>query len=118
MDQHPLHRIDPAVAATPQNRRRPSRLPFLRFVTYDLGASETFDGNGQKGQAAAINVSEGGLCLLVNHLLREADIIRVELPLADVATTSATLAEVKWSKAVPWSQDDSPQYFVGIQFLL
>ncbi len=118
MDQHPLHRIDPTMAVTPQNRRRPGRLPFLRFISYDLGTPETFDGNGRKGQAAAINVSEGGLCLLVNHFLREADIIRVELPLADVATTSATLAEVKWSKAVPWNQDAAPQYFVGIQFLL
>jgi hypothetical protein len=103
---------------TPDTRRRPHRLPFLRFITYGLGVSGVPDSNGKKNQAAAINVSEGGLCLLVNERIHETDILRVDLPLADVSTTSSTLAEVKWSRAMPWSNNDTPQYFVGVQFLL
>lgn len=118
MEQSPLHEFNPMAAPAPQARRRPSRLPFLRFITYGLSASNTFDGDLHKNSAAAINVSEGGLCLLVQGLLQETDIIRVDLPLADVSTTSATLAEVKWLKPVPWSHPETPQYFVGIQFLL
>ncbi|MBI3622071.1 MAG: PilZ domain-containing protein [Nitrospirae bacterium] len=118
MEHSPLHDIDPAAATAPQARRRPSRLPFLRFITYGHSASSGFDGNGHKSHAAAINVSEGGLCLLVHGPLQETDIIRVDLPLADVSTTSATLAEVKWLKPVPWSDPNEPQYFVGVQFLL
>jgi hypothetical protein len=118
MEHSPLHEINPAAASEPQARRRPSRLPFLRFITYGHSASSNFDGNGHKSHAAAINVSEGGLCLLVHGPLQETDIIRVDLPLADVSTTSATLAEVKWLKPVPWCHPDDPQYFVGVQFLL
>jgi len=118
MEHSPLHNINPMVAPAQQSRRRPSRLPFLRFITYGLSASNTFDGDVRKNHAAAINVSEGGLCLLVQDSLQETDILRVDLPLADVSTTSATLAEVKWLKPVPWSHPDSPQFFVGIQFLL
>ena len=99
-------------------RRRPDRLSFLRFITYGLTASGPPASNGKKSQAAAINVSEGGLCLLVNEPIHESDILRVDLPLADVSTTSSTLAEVKWSRAMPWSNNDTPQYFVGVQFLL
>jgi len=117
MEHSPLHEMKP-IAPVSQTRGRPSRLPFLRFITYGLSASNMFDGDVHKCQAAAINVSEGGLCLLVNGSLQETDIIRVDLPLADVSTTSATLAEVKWLKPVPWSPPDEPQYFVGIQFLL
>jgi len=118
MEHSPLHEINPAAAPASQSRRRPSRLPFLRFITYGHSASNGFDGNGHKSHAAAINVSEGGLCLLVHGPLQETDIIRVDLPLADVSTTSATLAEVKWLKPVPWSLPEEPQYFVGVQFLL
>jgi len=118
MEQSPLHELNPTAASAEQSRSRPNRLPFLRFITYGLSASNTFDGDLRKSQAAAINVSEGGLCLLVHGALQETDIIRVDLPLADVSTTSATLAEVKWRKPVPWSLPEEPQYFVGVQFLL
>jgi hypothetical protein len=110
---------DSAMAApAPQDRRRPNRLPFLRFITYGLSVPGAPDTQPQKNQAAAINVSDGGLCLLVTELMNEADIIRLDLPLADVATTSSTLAEVKWLKAVPWATKESPEYFVGVRFLL
>jgi hypothetical protein len=99
-------------------QRRPTRLPFIRFITYEVGSNHQTNGTQYMRQAAAINVSDGGLCLLVNEPISEADIIRVDLPLADVSTTSPTLAEVKWSKPTPWSQPDAPQYFVGVQFLL
>ena len=108
-----------AKAASEQNgRQRPSRLPFLRFITYGVGAPGALDAQPRRNQAAAINVSDGGLCLLVNEPMNEADILRLDLPLADVATTSSTLAEVKWLKLVPWATDRSPEYFVGVQFLL
>jgi hypothetical protein len=94
------------------------RLPFIRFVTYGLNANHGIEPTPNRSRAAAINVSDSGLCLLVNEPIQEADIIRVDLPLADVATTSPTLAEVKWVKQVPWSSQDAPQYFAGIQFLL
>ena len=97
---------------------RPSRLPFLRFITYELSPTRKLEPDQPSSQAAAINVSDQGLCLLVNEPISEADIIRIDLPLADVSTTSPTLAEVKWSKQIPWSQNGPPQYFVGVQFLL
>ena len=108
-----------AKAAPAQNdRKRPSRLPFLRCITYGLGAPAALDALPSRHQAAAINVSDGGLCLLVNELMNETDILRLDLPLPDVSTTSSTLAEVKWLKPVPWSTNLSPEYFVGVQFLL
>ena len=106
------------VTPIPTEQRRPTRLPFIRFVTYGFGSTQELEPTPRSSQAAAINVSDGGLCLLVNEPIQEADIIRVDLPLADVATTSPTLAEVKWAKQVPWSKQGTPQYFVGVQFLL
>ncbi len=105
-------------ASAQNDRKRPSRLPFLRFITYGLGAPGAPEPQPRRSQAAAINVSDGGLCLLVNELINETDILRLDLPLPDVATTSSTLAEVKWLKLVPWATDKSPEYFVGVQFLL
>jgi hypothetical protein len=102
----------------PTDQRRPMRLPFLRFITYGLNSTQGIGPTPHRSQAAAINVSDSGLCLLVNEPIQEADIIRVDLPLADVDTTGPTLAEVKWAKQIPWSSQDAPQYFVGIQFLL
>jgi hypothetical protein len=102
----------------PTERRRPMRLPFLRFVTYGLNSTHGDEPTQHSGQAVAINVSDRGLCLLVNKPIHESDIIRVDLPLANVVTTSPTLAEVKWSMPLPWSEPGAPHYFVGLQFLL
>ena len=102
----------------PDERQRPSRLPFIRFITYERGSNHTREADDRGTQAAAINVSDGGLCLLVNEPINEADILRVDLPLADVSTSSPTLAEVKWSMPTPWSGNGSPQFFIGVQFLL
>ena len=103
---------------TQTERRRPARHPFIRFITYELGSNHKPQPYVPRSQAAAINVSDDGLCLLVNEPIGESDIIRVDLPLADVSTTSPTLAEVKWSKPTPWSRAGAMQYFIGLQFLL
>jgi hypothetical protein len=99
-------------------QRRPMRLPFIRFVTYGLNSNDGIEPMPHRSQAAAINVSDNGLCLLVNEPIHETDIIRVDLPLANVPSTGPTLAEVKWAKQIPWSSQNLPQYFVGVQFLL
>lgn len=69
-----------------------------------------------QGNALSINVSSGGMLLLVGHPARERQILEIRVPTA-AGTTTPTLAEVRWAKPVPVEEGEG-LYLAGVRFLL
>ena len=64
------------------------------------------------GQGTAADVSDRGFCLVTRDVIREDQILKVNLPLPGVPVQTPTLAMVKW--VVP--EDDG--YKAGLMFVL
>ena len=96
-------------------KRRSHRFPFIKFIQYDgggvygAGASKELERD-----AAVVNVSNEGVCLLLKEPLEDAKVIRISLPASIADVTTPTLAEVKWVKKMPWAESS----FVGCRFLI
>ena len=97
-------------------RRKAQRFSLSRRVTYEVSAQPS----SQVSQAASgidaqvLNVSDGGICLLTKEVLKIAQIIKIELPLPMVRTTTPGIAEVRWVSFDPVKGDQQ----AGLRFLL
>jgi len=90
----------------------------MRPVGCELSAalSEAETGRSLRGTALSINVSRGGMCLLVDWVPDIQDVLRVHIPLPTTLAKMPTLAEVCWKRPVPLSSNGL--YFVGLRFVL
>ena len=97
-----------------KERRQHSRLDFEEAVTFE--ASSTFAADASEmnitGHGKAADVSDSGLCLVTQDVVKEDQIIKINLPLLGVPVQAPTLAMVKW--VVP----DNGGYKAGLMFVL
>jgi PilZ domain len=63
-----------------------------------------------------VNVSSGGLCLLVDWLPKLGEIMRVHLPMATVEAKTPTLADVRWVRLLPF--EGTGLVIVGVKFIV
>ena len=63
-----------------------------------------------------VNVSSGGLCLLVDWSPKAGEILRVHLPLSTVRATTPTVADVRWVRPLPF--EGSGLSMVGLKFIV
>jgi hypothetical protein len=63
-----------------------------------------------------INISDGGLCLLMDRAPTVRDMLRLQMLGSDGTLREARLAEVRWVRPLPVGQEDV--HVVGVKFLL
>jgi len=87
-----------ALSKTKMERREADRFSLSQKVSYEVSAKQTSDASNTavKRGAKILNVSERGVCLSMREVLKPAQIIKIDLPLAIAKTTVPTLAEVRW----------------------
>jgi len=97
-----------------KERRQHTRLDFSEAVTYEASSSFKADASEVDftGQGMAADVSDRGFCLITEDVVKEDQILKVNLPLPGVPVHTPTLAMVKW--VVP--EDDG--YKAGLMFVL
>jgi hypothetical protein len=90
----------------------------MRPVSYERteAISEAGGLEGHNGMALSINVSSGGMCLLMDWAPGPQEVLRVHVPMPVFLAKTPTLAEVSWKRAVPLGQNGL--YFVGMKFVL
>ncbi|MFQ5455862.1 MAG: PilZ domain-containing protein [Nitrospirota bacterium] len=93
--------------------RQYPRDPFINFVNLQIGPP--FEKiNETKNKGMIVNISEGGVCMMVDIPLEISQIVKIDFPLHNVTATTRTLGEVRWIKNSPWSNN----YLIGLRFLL
>jgi hypothetical protein len=100
-----------------ENQPHPDRFPLIRPVHYEL-SSPLGDGSmaSSKGMGLTINVSSGGLCMLMNRAPAPDHVMRLEVPMPIPGAKTPTLAEVRWIRGLPLNWDEI--YLVGLKFML
>lgn len=93
------------------------RFPLMRSVRYERSVAFRKRGRqAAEGNALSVNVSNGGMCLLMDQKPAITDVFRLHMPMFDMEAETPTLGEVRWVKPLPFRQNGS--YFVGVKFLL
>ena len=97
-----------------KERRECVRIDYSSSVTYeaysDFGA-ESPDRSDSR-EAALVDLSESGLCLIAPEAIRDKQVVKVNLPLSGVSMKIPTLAMAVWQK--PYKDG----YKVGMMFVV
>jgi hypothetical protein len=100
------------------NQQHSDRIIFMRSISYEIPSwPENERYASQQGRALSLNVSSGGILLLIDIALDVHQVLKIFVPsVLDVAQTP-TLGEVRWTRAVPFDVTDR-LFFAGLKFVL
>ena len=98
-------------------RLGPPRHCLIRPVTFESGAGSDHGSAATGiGKGILLNISDGGMCVLIDRYVRVQETLRIRVPMQGAGSTTPTLAEVRWIKPGQLGQHDF--YLVGLSFLL
>ena len=99
------------------------RVALMREMSYEMtiliGEEDIVDPEQRiekSGKALSLNISSGGMLLLMESAPAVDRVFRVHVPTPITKAKTPTLAEVRWVREVPFLVHNS-LYFVGLKFL-
>jgi c-di-GMP-binding flagellar brake protein YcgR len=102
----------------PEDRRESDRITVMRPCPYEM--TELINNDIavlHRGSAVCLNMSEGGMCLLMPDAPKSAQVFSVLAPALRTKEPAARPVEVRWIR--PSSPDEAERmYFVGVKFLV
>ena len=112
----------PVAESFQQHEERVALLrPILYELLYDLDTSlEQHLPEApitSRGKALSLNVSSGGMLMVMDHLPKVNQAMKVHVPTPVTVAKTPTLAEVRWTRKLPFQMFDAI-YFVGLKFVL
>jgi len=109
--------LEPVGAPGHQERRGSTRVPLIRPCPYEISK---FPSEGSielsQGFTLSLNISAGGMLLLMPHVPGERQIFQVLAPSVTREEAATKLVEVCWTREVPVGLDPGT-YLVGVKFL-
>ena len=107
---------------------RTDRMPLMRRVPYSLSLELGQPPFGQEddedvadiekgGTALSMNVSAGGMLVIMNGAPPTQHVLKVRVPTPIKGIETPTLAEVRWSRKLPFPAPHS-LYLVGLKFIV
>ena len=95
------------------------RATLLRPIPYEMN---TLMGNlpepAHQGKALSVNISSGGMLLLMDVAPAPEQVLKVYVPTPIIAAETPTLAEVRWTRKLPFGHNGGEgACFVGIKFM-
>lgn len=107
-----------------ERQRQSRRVPFMRAIRYEASEALPTDGfqyepfsMAQRGEALSINISSGGVLLMMDWEPELERIIRLDVPTPVSLARTPTLTQVRWKRKAPYC-DKTGLYFVGLKFIL
>jgi hypothetical protein len=95
------------------------RVPLMRPVPFEMTTHVDDSSNAaNSGKALSLNISSGGMLVLMDHAPEVEQVLKVIVPTPTSSAGTPTLAEVRWTRKLPFgtSKNDGA-YFVGLKFL-
>jgi hypothetical protein len=108
------------LAGQPETKeRRSERFATMRPITYELfeSAQQTGSITARAGNALFLNISAGGMLLLMDHAPQIQQIIKLYVPTPITQAKTPTLAEVRWTRLSP-TGPTSGTYLVGVRYMI
>jgi hypothetical protein len=95
------------------------RAALLREIPYEITRPpKSSPLPAQSGQALSLNISSGGMLLLMDESPAVAQVLKIYVPTPILLAGTPTLAEVRWTKRLPLGKPSGTgMYFVGLRFM-
>jgi hypothetical protein len=95
------------------------RVALLRPVPFEMTTQVDDPADtASSGKALSLNISSGGMLVLMDHAPVVEQVLKVLVPTPTSSAGTPTLAEVRWTRKVPFgSSSNNGAYFVGLKFL-
>ena len=95
------------------------RVALLRQIPYEMttAVNEQSD-SARGGRALSLNISSGGMLVLMEQAPDIEQVLKVLVPTPSSLAETPTLAEVRWTRRLPFGRASAPgTYFVGLKFI-
>ena len=104
---------------TDSQKSHSERAALLRPILYEMTTLvEDADASTHNGKALSLNISSGGMLLVMDHVPAIEQVMKVYVPTPITAAETPTLAEVRWMKRLPFGKvNGNGAYFVGLKFI-
>ena len=95
------------------------RAALLRPILYEMTTPVEDPGAlTHSGKALSLNISSGGMLVLMDQVPGIEQVMKVYVPTPITAAETPTLAEVRWTRKLPFGRNnDTGPYFVGLKFM-
>ncbi len=104
----------------PTHQKHAERVALLRPIPYELSIPNG-DESGARvlyGRALSLNISSGGMLILMDQAPVLDQVMKVHVPTPIALAETPTLAEVRWTRRLPFfSSGSEASFFVGLKFL-
>ena len=104
---------------TDSQKSHSERAALLRPIQYDMTTPvEDPYASTHSGKALSLNISNGGMLVLMDQVPAIEQVMKVYVPTPITAADTPTLAEVRWTRELPFGRDyGAGLYFVGLKFM-
>ena len=101
------------------HQKHSERVALLRPILYEMTVPVgNQPAQSSQGKALSVNISSGGMLLLMDQAPSIEQVLKVYVPTPITLTDTPTLAEVRWTRRMPFSRTkENDSYFVGVKFL-
>lgn len=95
------------------------RVTLLRPIPYEMTSPlEGPNESGRGGKALSLNISSGGMLVLMDQAPDVEQVLKVYVPTPITVAETPTLAEVRWTRKLPFGKSNgNGAYFVGLKFM-
>jgi c-di-GMP-binding flagellar brake protein YcgR len=95
------------------------RAALLRPIPYEMTAAvEGPATTAMSGKALSLNISGGGMLVLMDQAPQIEQVLKVYVPTPIAIADTPTLAEVRWTRKLPFGKSNgNGAYFVGLKFM-
>ena len=105
------------------NSEHPDRVALMREIAYQMTQRIGENGHLEQddsrtfAQALSLNISSGGMLLLMQEVPEVGRVMRIQVPTPVQTASTPTLAEVRWQRKLPFGGREHEISLVGIKFL-
>ena len=100
-------------------KKHSERVALLRPIPYEITTPiEGPVASTQSGKALSLNISRGGMLVLMNQAPDVEQVLKVYVPTPATLAETPTLAEVRWIRMLPFGTPNGESAsFVGLKFI-
>ena len=94
------------------------RVALLRPIPYEMTTPvDVPSASAHQGKALSVNISSGGMLILMEQAPAIEQVMKVYVPTPISVAETPTLAEVRWTRRLPFGKTNGGAYFVGLKFM-